>query len=105
MRKPYEGPVITDSKPIWVRVAPHTALVSIPRRKYHHPRAGLPTWLVLGPLRPDQRPRATLASGSVELGTDDVLRLKTDEGEVPADLAPALLEACHSLMALPAVQP
>lgn len=83
--------------PVWVRVGAHVAMIGYPmRRRRHVPH--LPTWIVLGPLQANQRPRPTLGSGVVDVAPDGAAALRVVDGELPPDLAPALLEAAQCLV-------
>ncbi len=91
---------MTEDKkpPCWVRVGPHLAIISYALKR---PRRGVPfvpTWLVLGPMPADRKPRATLAAGTVMLDDAGKVHLVIQSGDMPAELAPALLEAAQSLV-------
>lgn len=88
---------MSSDGPTWVRVGPNVALIGYPlRRRYKAPY--VPTWLVLGPLVEGARPRPTLGSGVVDVAPDGIASLRVIEGQLPDDLAPALLEAAQSLV-------
>ncbi len=87
-----------EKRPCWVRVGPHLAIISYPMRRPRFREVLLPTWIVLGPMPADRKPRATLASGTVYLDDAGAAHLVAKDGAVPAELAPALLEAAQILV-------
>jgi hypothetical protein len=102
MRRTYQAPKIVDLKPTWVRVGVWAAVISFPTRRRH----GVPyepSWLVLGPKRDDKPMRPTVASGRA-VTRDGLTELVTCTGELPEDLAPALLEAACALVHAAAAQ-
>lgn len=82
----------------WVHVDPHAALISYPARR----RPGVPwvpTFLVLGGRGPSwSMHRPTLGCGVVDVDESGTATLRVLKGSLPAELAPALLEAAQSLV-------